>query len=145
MIALTFLTIISALVYAAPTSYTPTIVPSSISCFKHENDKSSVCCGPSTWTSVLTFYATNYFAHAATTRTSPGRSTFVTACTIVLALLFPTSGALRGARAIWSGAVFADTDLQTAARAGALCMVAKLPATKIVGCREGQHHSCLIL
>ena len=41
------------------------------------------------------------------------------------------SGALKGIRAIVSKATFADTDLQTAARAGALCMVVKVPKADV--------------
>ena len=79
---------------------------------------------------LVTFYLGNYIAHAATTKSLPGESTFERFCTIVATLLYPVSGAIRGASAIVSGAIFADTDLQTAARAGALCMVVEEPSNR---------------
>lgn len=45
---------------------------------------------------------------------------------ILAALFFPISGVLRGFRAISTLAIFAETELQTAALAGALCMVVEL-------------------
>ncbi|KAK6339985.1 hypothetical protein TWF730_001762 [Orbilia blumenaviensis] len=53
----------------------------------------------------------------------PGQSTFNSILIILFSLLFPSSGILRGIHAIRSRAIFADTELQTAARSGALCMV----------------------
>ena len=131
LIALIFLTIITPFIYAAPASTNNTEVPLSISCTKQENSTRSVCCRPSKWTDILIFYTSNYFAHAATTRTQPGQSTWNSLLIPVIALLFPMSGALRGIRAIASRATFADTELQTAARAGALCMVVKVPKSNM--------------
>ena len=71
--------------------------------------------------------------HAGTIRTQPGQSTLITLLIMVLSLLLPISGVLRVVKIIESRAMFADTDLQTAARAGALCMVAHVPASNIGG------------
>jgi hypothetical protein len=40
-------------------------------------------------------------------------------------LFFPTYGIVNAFNAIFSGAAFADTELQKAARAGAVCTIAK--------------------
>jgi hypothetical protein len=127
LIAFIFLAIITPFIHAAAVSTNNSEIPSVISCTKKGNSNTTVCCRPSKWADILTFYSINYFAHAATTRTRPGQSTFSTLCIIALALLFPMSGALRGVEAIRSMAAFADTDLQKAAQAGALCMVVKVP------------------
>ena len=97
--------------------------------FNHNN--LNLCCRPAKWTDILIFYLGNYFAHAATTKSLPGESTIGGIITVFTALLFPTSGVVRGTRAIYSRAIFADTDLQTAARAGALCTVVKDPSNTV--------------
>ncbi|KAI9769223.1 MAG: hypothetical protein M1840_004352 [Geoglossum simile] len=51
----------------------------------------------------------------------------MSATSIFIALAFPTYGLQRGIHAITSLAVFADTELKTAARARALCMVVERP------------------
>jgi hypothetical protein len=62
-------------------------------------------------------------AHVVTVKPTPGESPVSSAISILFALIFPTSGLLRGMRAIFSGAIFAKTDLEKAARAGALYTV----------------------
>lgn len=124
------LTIISC-ISAAPTSINSTEISSSPVCTNR------VCCRSSKWLDILTFYTLNYLAHAATTRTKPGQSTLSTLLIVIYSLLFPISGALRGVHAIESRAIFADTDLQTAARAGALCMVVHVPGSNVTG-RRGE-------
>jgi hypothetical protein len=89
----------------------------------HFSDDCKVLCRPAKWTDVLIFYLGNYAAHAATTKLSPGASTFSSILSIVAALLFPTSGVLRGSKAILSRAIFAKTELRTAVRAGAVYAV----------------------
>lgn len=44
---------------------------------------------------------------------------------IICSLLFPVSGVKRGVNAIYQRAIFAKTPLETAAKAGALCMVVR--------------------
>ena len=46
---------------------------------------------------------------------------------IVCSLLFPVSGVRRGVKAIYQRAILAKTPLEAAARAGALCMVVRMP------------------
>jgi hypothetical protein len=104
----------------------PLPLPPSITC--SQQNGSNLCCRPAKWTDILVFYIGNYLAHAVTTRSLPGESVLGAAFAILAALMFPMSGAIRGIRAISSGAIFADTELQIAARAGALCMVGKAPS-----------------
>jgi hypothetical protein len=83
----------------------------------------NLLCRPAKWTDIAVFYLGNYAAHAATTKSIPGQTILTSVLVVVSALLFPVSGLHRGLQAICSLAVFAKTDLQMAARAGALCMV----------------------
>ena len=74
---------------------------------------------------MLIFFLTNYAAQAASFRILPGAAPLDTAAAMLLSFFFPTSGFLRGVRGILSLARFGKTDLQIAARAGALCTVVK--------------------
>ncbi|KAK1849291.1 nacht domain protein [Colletotrichum chrysophilum] len=82
-------------------------------------------CRETKWTDVVVFYLGNYIAHAATITTRPGQSTLITVVTMIGAVLLPGTGIWNGLKAILSLARFAPTDLQTAARAGALYAVVK--------------------
>jgi hypothetical protein len=53
----------------------------------------------------------------------PGQGPLTTFRFVLAALLFSTSGVFRGFEAIRTKAIFAETELQTAVRAGVLCMV----------------------
>ncbi|KAF2468299.1 uncharacterized protein BDR25DRAFT_357593 [Lindgomyces ingoldianus] len=87
------------------------------------SDDCKLLCRSARWTDVLIFYLGNYAAHAATTKRSPGESVYSSINSIIAALFFPTSGVVRGTKAILSGAIFANTELQTAAKAGAIYAV----------------------
>lgn len=107
--------------------------PVEIPGYEHHGD-CNLLCHKASWVDILQFYAINYFAHAATILTSPGQSTFVTLVNILMALSFPGSGVSRGIDAILSGAkLIGKTDLQIAAKAGALCTVMKAPKTTSEG------------
>jgi hypothetical protein len=87
----------------------------------------NLLCTPMTWLEVLIFFAANFFAHAATVRSLPGELAKDVAFNIFLAILFPFSGIARGLDAIAQRAAWYSNknDLQTAARAGALCVVVR--------------------
>ncbi|KAJ9490043.1 hypothetical protein VN97_g3244 [Penicillium thymicola] len=76
---------------------------------------------------MVIFYLTNYFAHAATIISSPGQGTREMIATIFIALLLPGSGVLRALNTIYRHSIFAGDPIQQAIRAGALCMVVKKP------------------
>jgi hypothetical protein len=84
-----------------------------------------ILCTPTRWTDILIFYLANYAAHAATTRSLPGEDASSFAIIVMAALLFPAAGAFRGILGIRSLSMFGKTDLEKAARAGALCMVVR--------------------
>ncbi|MCJ1456494.1 hypothetical protein MMC28_006855 [Mycoblastus sanguinarius] len=84
-------------------------------------------CTPSRWTDVATFFLANFVSHAATVKSLPGEPALSQFWTLIFALVFPASGVVRGLSAIYQRAVFADTPLQTAARAQALCVVVRTP------------------
>lgn len=90
----------------------------------------NLLCSPAKWTDIVIFFLGNYFAHAATIRSSPGNSIFVSINTAISALFFPASGIRRGLAGVFSLAKFGRTDLQIAARAGALCRVVRLDPEK---------------
>lgn len=96
---------------------------------------------PTHWTDILVFYPGNYATHAATAVSIPGQSTVTTLIQIVTALLFPGGGVRSGVNAIVSLAKRGKTDLETAARAGAICAVIKVdepPETGVeTDCDEG--------
>jgi hypothetical protein len=83
----------------------------------------NLLCTPTTASDIIIFYLGNYVAHAATVVTLPGEKQRGVLVTIILSLLFPLSGIMRGLDAIVYHAKHGKNDLQKAARAGALCMV----------------------
>jgi hypothetical protein len=76
---------------------------------------------------IVAFFAANYAAHAATVKSNPGDKLPVTVCNIILALLFPVSGLMRAVNAIVRFGRRGRSDVQKACRAGALCMVVRVP------------------
>ncbi|KAF4637681.1 hypothetical protein G7Y89_g408 [Cudoniella acicularis] len=98
---------------------------------QHGNEH--ILCLPITkdsWPSVaaiIIFFATNYLAHAATVKSSPGDDSLVQACNAIMALFFPMSGLLRALNAIIRFPMSARNEVDKACRAGALCMVVRAP------------------
>jgi hypothetical protein len=99
-----------------------------------------VICPPTTWYNIVIFFVGNYFAHAATVKSYPGERTWSLTIATVSALLIPTTGLIRGINSIARNAKFkrkrfcaaalSDPDYQTAAAAGALCMVVRKKSWK---------------
>ena len=85
----------------------------------------NLLCLPAKWSDILIFFLGNYVAHAATLRSLPGASIYETAVRTYGALIFPVSGIAVGMGGILSLANLAKTDLEVAARAGALCKVVR--------------------
>lgn len=81
--------------------------------------RTTVDCVPATWQDVLLFILVNYV------NSLPGETGAASAIYNFVALLLPFTGAWRGIRAIKSAAFFGGDKLQRAARAGALCVVAR--------------------
>jgi hypothetical protein len=92
--------------------------------FTHNGD-CRLLCRQASWADVATFFVGNYLAHAATVIGRPGESMLSTIISILMAIVFPGSGLVKGMRAILTFAVFAPTELRKAAKAGALCAVVK--------------------
>jgi hypothetical protein len=91
----------------------------------NHSSNSIFCVTPSPWFGVAVFYLGNYASHAATVITYPGETPLNVILAIIFSLFFPTSGIIRGLGAICRRANREKTDLQTAARAGALCHVVR--------------------
>jgi hypothetical protein len=104
---------------ASPLSSSTVTLPPGAS--NHGNP--NLVCVPTKWTDIAVFFLGNYLAHAATVIGQPGASFLDTTLDGIKALLIPVSGVNRGLNALFSRAIFASNDLQTAARAGALCEV----------------------
>ncbi|PMD39383.1 hypothetical protein L207DRAFT_633996 [Hyaloscypha variabilis F] len=85
----------------------------------------NLLCTPSGWQDIIIFYLGNYIAHVATVISLPGESASSKIRVSLASLLFPVSGLMRGLSTILTFASFGKTDLQKAARAGALCMVVR--------------------
>jgi hypothetical protein len=105
----------------------------------HIQPRDKIECVAATWQDILIFMVINYVTHAMTVKSLPGEQTSAVAFYRFLALLFPFTGAWRGLRAIRLAAVFGEDDLKRAARAGALCIVARSAAwqpekERIPGC-----------
>lgn len=72
---------------------------------------------------MLNFFLLNYLSHVATVVTVPGETTISSLRVKICALLLPFSGVMRGLRAISLAKRPGESDLEHAARAGALCIV----------------------
>ena len=83
-------------------------------------------CKPPKWTDFIAFYATNYFAHAATIMSEPGTSTWEVFSQTAMALFIPGFGIVRVMRRLLAFPILERKDhVRRAMRAGALCMVVK--------------------
>jgi hypothetical protein len=91
----------------------------------NNHGQAGLVCGRTKWTDVLIFFLGNYIAHAATVVQSPGSSNEASCLKVIYALLFPVTGVNKGLWSIFSLATFSKTDLQTAAKAGALVKVVR--------------------
>lgn len=91
---------------------------------------------------IVVFLSTNYVAHAATVKSSPGDGLSASICNMVLALFFPMSGLMRAMNTIARHKKWGGSDLENACRAGALCMVVRKPGWKPI---EGQSFSATFL
>jgi hypothetical protein len=83
-------------------------------------------------TSSVSFFV-NYVAHVMTVISMPGETVSTGAVYRLVAFLFPFAGAWRGIRSIKLATIFAPNKLEQAARAGALCVVARSRDWKPVG------------
>ncbi|KAJ6014484.1 pogo transposable element [Penicillium herquei] len=90
----------------------------------YHQDSESICT-PTSWTDILTFFFGNYVAHAASTVTLPGESSFGNIHNMLVALLWPGQGVRRGMLIIFRRAIFWKDPVQQAHRAAALCMVVR--------------------
>lgn len=77
-----------------------------------------------TW-NVLKFIATNYFAHAFAVGTAPGYGAIYSVLISIGSLAFPYIGLVTACRSLERMAILERDPLKRAARAGALCMVAR--------------------
>jgi len=87
-------------------------------------------CRPAEWFDVIVFFLGNYVAHILTVVSQPGQCLAGNIMFPALTLLFPGTGYTTALSAITSMAIFAPTELQMAARARALYMVAPIKALK---------------
>ncbi len=105
------------------------------------HDNPNLLCTPARWADVAVFFLANYVAHAATVKSIPGEPVLATLRVYLFALLSPSAGVVRGVRAIRQIAINSDTPLETAAKAGALCVVIRttewVPKRGDVACVSG--------
>ena len=117
-VALAFSLSIS-LVYASPTviGNVSVVLPAGVS----NHGDPNLICQPAKWTDIAIFFLGNYASHAVTVVLEPGTDTIGTCIITLSALLLPGAGLFRALQAIMTRSVFAEDDLQTAARGRALC------------------------
>lgn len=87
------------------------------------------------WTEVVLFFLVNYVIHVFTVRPDPGNGGLYYFLVTFLALIFPYTGVLRACRTIERIAALDKVrkgrgDLRCAARAGALCVIARTKGWK---------------
>lgn len=90
-------------------------------------------CLLSEWQTILVFYSVNYLTHIGTVRSVPGAQKLDSILYMILSFLMPYYGVGRGLEAILRHAVSqhsmftkrADSELQMALQAGALCIVVR--------------------
>ena len=82
-------------------------------------------CTPTGWTDVVTFLLANYVAHPATVKSAPGEPTLRSYVALATALIYPTSGIIRGLQAVSRRAHSSSSPLQPAKKAGALCTIVR--------------------
>lgn len=86
--------------------------------------KGQIVCRPSTWTDLILFFVFNYGLHVFTMLSPPGSPPIYDLATALSSLFLPFSGILTALKIIrYRGEGGASDDLQTAHRAGALCML----------------------
>lgn len=85
----------------------------------------SLICAEARWYHVITFLFGNYITQSATIATRPGENVATTLKGLLLALFFPTTGIVRGIRAILQFALRRKTSLGAATGAGAMCVVVR--------------------
>src|SRR5271155_2488007 len=85
----------------------------------------TVVCSSASWQDMITFFLVNYITHAVTVRIPPGTTKTESAIIMATSLLLPFRGTAQARDHIQRGKWPSSTDLQKAARAGALCVVAR--------------------
>jgi hypothetical protein len=86
----------------------------------------NLICTPVSWSDLFIFFATNYFAHAFTVKQLPGEELGQYIFAVLAAVFYPYCGLPRGIESIIRRAIFfRSSELQTACRAGALCLVVR--------------------
>ena len=90
----------------------------------------SLCIPPNS-IDIASFLLFNYIAHGATVASYPGEPAFFTFSIVVAAILFPTTGVKRALNLIFRHPrLTSKSDLDVAARSGALCMLVRSPNWK---------------
>ena len=92
-----------------------------------ESDGSQVYCQRSQWYDVFWFIFTNYVLHALSVRSLPGETALSSTVFKFCSLLVPYTGVRRGLCLILRASNLSSNNLQSAARANALCMVIRGP------------------
>ena len=84
---------------------------------------SQVVCSNANWYDIIWFYFANYVLHALSVRSLPGEDLLTSIAFKFACLIVPYTGLRRGLCLIARAANLTRNDLQSAARANALCMV----------------------
>ena len=97
----------------------------SVSSVSNQLPGSQVVCSPTNWYDIVWFYFANYILHALSVRSLPGEELLTSIAFKFACLIVPYTGIRRGLCLIARAANLARNDLQSAARANALCMIVR--------------------
>lgn len=128
-LSLITLTSLFAVVIGLPTHNVTIAVPEGYS--NHGNSR--LFCVKTQWYHIVSFFAVNYVAHAATVRSRPGQKFIHSIRDVILALLFPSSGLLRALSVLWEFPRPSDHGLLKAFHAEALWVVEYRRVTEYEG------------
>ncbi|KAI4180259.1 MAG: hypothetical protein L6R41_007346 [Letrouitia leprolyta] len=141
------LTIFQVLLFALKASASPSLSPrgSANATLTKESDGTEVWCQPARWYDIIWFIFTNFILHALSVRSLPGERSFTSTVFKFCCFLVPYTGVRRGLCLILRASNFTSNDLQSAARANALCMVIRSPEWRpkdgqiVEGCTIEKH------
>src|SRR5271169_4416932 len=112
-------------VFVIATTAAPTNITISVAAGTSNHGNPNLLCTQLSWTAIVVFFLGNYVAHAATVRRVLGQSNISAIGSRITAAFLPAVGLQRGIVLIQTFAIFGDSELEVATRAGVLCMLAR--------------------
>lgn len=89
----------------------------------HLHQKGDTICRSTDWTDIAKFFLLNYGLHALTVVSAPGATRLTATIAAVVSICMPSYGVAAALAVLTSLTIRKETELETALRARALCMV----------------------